>query len=126
MSTNLLTFRPAGIRVSAVPGHPAQDSSRRKSSSSANWWAPLFGVSPEPDYIDSEPKEVSRKNRNGEADPEQEQKSARPRFAPGGFTEEKARQLRLLTTETSSFHDAMYHSAIASRLASEFKSRPDL
>jgi len=28
--------------------------------------------------------------------------------------------------ETESFHDAMYHSAIASRLASDFNGRSDL
>ncbi|KAJ9146514.1 hypothetical protein P3X46_028769 [Hevea brasiliensis] len=54
-----------------------------------------------------------------------EPKSARSRFAPGCFTEEKAKQLRMLTTDMSSFHDAMYHSVIASRLASDFKNRSD-
>ncbi|VAH15117.1 unnamed protein product [Triticum turgidum subsp. durum] len=34
-----------------------------------------------------------------------------------GLTEEKARQLRARMSEMESFHDAMYHSAIASRLA---------
>jgi hypothetical protein len=34
------------------------------------------------------------------------------------LTQEKARQLRMRMMETQSFHDAMYHSAIASRLAS--------
>ena len=33
------------------------------------------------------------------------------------LTEEKARQLRARMAQTESFHDAMYHSAIASRLA---------
>ena len=42
------------------------------------------------------------------------------RFSPGCFTEEKAKQLRMMTKDTS-FHDVMYHSAIASRLASDFK-----
>jgi hypothetical protein len=46
---------------------------------------------------------------------EEEEKAARP-FA-GGLTEEKARQLRARMAEMDSFHDAMYHSAIASRLA---------
>jgi hypothetical protein len=36
----------------------------------------------------------------------------------GLLTGEKARQLRVRMIETQSFHDAMYHSAIASRLAS--------
>jgi hypothetical protein len=34
------------------------------------------------------------------------------------LTEEKARLLLVRMIETQSFHDAMYHSAIASRLAS--------
>jgi hypothetical protein len=34
------------------------------------------------------------------------------------LTEEKARQLRMRMMETETFHDAMYHSAITSRLAS--------
>ncbi|KAI3512652.1 hypothetical protein L1887_19970 [Cichorium endivia] len=37
----------------------------------------------------------------------------------GCFTEEKAKQLRMKTVETVNFHDMMYHSAIASRLASD-------
>jgi hypothetical protein len=36
----------------------------------------------------------------------------------GLLTGEKARQLRVRMMETQTFHDAMYHSAIASRLAS--------
>jgi hypothetical protein len=35
----------------------------------------------------------------------------------GELTEEKALQLRARMAEMESFHDAMYHSAIASRLA---------
>ncbi|KAI4331216.1 hypothetical protein MLD38_029422 [Melastoma candidum] len=37
----------------------------------------------------------------------------------GRFTEEKARELRLKTADCYTFHGAMYHSAIASRLASD-------
>nr|GEX43528.1 hypothetical protein [Tanacetum cinerariifolium] len=37
------------------------------------------------------------------------------------FTEEKAKQLRMKTVEMSNFHDVMYHSAIASRLASDIE-----
>uniref|UniRef100_A0A452Y4M3 Uncharacterized protein n=1 Tax=Aegilops tauschii subsp. strangulata TaxID=200361 RepID=A0A452Y4M3_AEGTS len=51
------------------------------------WWAPLVGWSGKADYIEP--------------------------AAPA----EKARQLRARMSETESFHDAMYHSAIASRLA---------
>uniref|UniRef100_A0A453EAW0 Uncharacterized protein n=1 Tax=Aegilops tauschii subsp. strangulata TaxID=200361 RepID=A0A453EAW0_AEGTS len=54
----------------------------------AKWWAPLLGWSGQPDYIEPQP------------------------------AAEPARQLRLRMMETESFHDVMYHSAIASRLAS--------
>ncbi|MBA0875873.1 hypothetical protein Goshw_026576 [Gossypium schwendimanii] len=142
MATNLLTFRPAGIYASAIPGHTKQDPNRRKSNpspSSTNWWGPLFGMSSEPDYFDSdnktdfkEKREVEpgktdfKEKREVEPGTDTAQKSIRSKFSPGSFTEEKARQLRMMTTNTSSFHDAMYHSAIASRLASDFKDRSDL
>jgi hypothetical protein len=70
----------------------------------AKWWAPLLGWSGQPDYIDAQPAEA-----------EQHARGAR-RF--GVLTEDKARQLRMRMMETENFHDAMYHSAIASRLAS--------
>ncbi|WCJ29703.1 hypothetical protein M5689_011320 [Euphorbia peplus] len=109
MATNLLPLNPVSIR--AGPQKP--DPNRRKTTSS--WWSPVFGWSTEPDYIGPVKKE------NGsESDP----KEARSRFVPGGFTEEKAKQLRMMTSDTSSFHD-MYHSAIASRMASDFKGRSD-
>lgn len=41
----------------------------------------------------------------------------------GCFTAEKAKELRKKTIETSTFHDIMYHSAIASRLASDVSDR---
>ncbi|KAB1996463.1 hypothetical protein E1A91_D13G238900v1 [Gossypium mustelinum] len=129
MATNLLTFRPAGIYASAIPGHTKQDPNRRKSNpspSSTNWWGPLFGMSPEPDYFDSDNKTDFKEKREVEPGTDTAQKSIRSKFSPGSFTEEKARQLRMMTTNTSSFHDAMYHSAIASRLASDFKDRSDL
>ncbi|KAH7572355.1 hypothetical protein ACOSP7_015494 [Xanthoceras sorbifolium] len=113
MATNLLSFRSAGIQACASSGHRKPDSGRRKSVSS-NWWTPLFGWSSEPDYINSD---------HLESEPDPDAKSARScRFVPGCFTEEKAKQLRMMTKETS-FHEAMYHSAIASRLATDFKER---
>lgn len=120
MAANILTFRPAGVQVYATSsGHRNPDGKRRKNASS-NWWSPLFGWSSEADYIDSESKPEYRSELDLEA------KSSRSsRFAPGCFTEEKAKQLRLMTKDTASFHDAMYHSAIASRLASDFKIRSD-
>ena len=76
---------------------------------SGKWWAPLLGWSGQPDYIDAQPAAAA-----AEEAAAQHQRTAR-RF--GVLTEDKARQLRLRMMETESFHDAMYHSAIASRLA---------
>ncbi|GFY96995.1 hypothetical protein Acr_11g0013010 [Actinidia rufa] len=118
MATAFTTFRPA---LSAAAG-----SNRRKpdpiksssSSSSTNWWNPIFGWSSVPDYI-------TNKESEGEFSPvvEKESDRSRSRFAPGCFTEEKAKQLRKKTAETATFHDIMYHSAIASRLASDTTER---
>ncbi|GKC67694.1 hypothetical protein Tco_1100292 [Tanacetum coccineum] len=79
-------------------------------SATNKWWAPLFGGVPsDPDYITqpttTDTSSSSSNNNN--------------KFAPGCFTEEKAKQLRMKTVEMSNFHDVMYHSAIASRLASD-------
>ncbi|KAL7168308.1 hypothetical protein ACSBR2_038698 [Camellia fascicularis] len=126
MATTLGAFRPIGVRACTTGGHRKPDTHRRKSTSS-NWWTPLFGWSSEPDYIDSADStnaDPSAKSESKSAS-DLDQKSARSRFPPGCFTEEKARQLRLMTKETSSFHDVMYHSAIASRLASDFPNSSD-
>lgn len=119
MAATIIPIRAAGIQASPASGNRRPDPDRRRSSSSASWWTPLFGWSSEPDYIDSN-------NKASESDlAVTESKAARPRFA-GGFTAEKARQLRMMTVGTESFHDTMYHSAIASRLASDFKAGSDL
>ncbi|KAK2646054.1 hypothetical protein Ddye_021249 [Dipteronia dyeriana] len=122
MATNLLSFSPAGIQVYASSGHrKPSDSVRSMSSSSTNWWTPVFGWSSEPDYIDYDLLDKPE----SKSEPDPDARSARSsRFSPGCLTEEKAKQLRMMTKETS-FHDAMYHSAIASRLASDFKNRSD-
>ncbi|KAL1555000.1 hypothetical protein AAHA92_15490 [Salvia divinorum] len=97
-----MTYSMLPIRAVVVQLQPAG------ANKSPNWWAPLFGFSSEPDYI--KPAEVDRR-------------PAKTRFAPGSFTEEKARQFRKMTCDASSFHETMYHSAIASRLASDFSDR---
>ncbi|PON84118.1 hypothetical protein TorRG33x02_201280 [Trema orientale] len=117
MASNLLHFRPSVIGARAVPNSNS-DQARRKIAS-ANWWTPLFGWSSEPDYIDTGAGTDTNELRS-------ESKAPRSRFAPGCFTEEKAKRLRMLTKETESFHDVMYHSAIASRLASDFNKSSDL
>ncbi|WOL09003.1 hypothetical protein Cni_G17756 [Canna indica] len=86
-----------------------------------NWWTPLFGWSAEPDYIDGVAADRSAEETGGVD--EKSRRSAEPRrFA--AFTEEKARELRMRTMESEAFHDIMYHSAIASRLASDLPRRP--
>ena len=62
---------------------------------------------------------ASAKNVSGVSDLESETGRNRTRFSRGCFTEEKAKQLRKKMMESSAFHDVMYHSAIASRLASD-------
>lgn len=69
----------------------------------AKWWAPLLGWSGKADYLEA---------------PAPAQDEAPRRQFVGVMTEEKARELRARMAQTESFHDAMYHSAIASRLAS--------
>lgn len=111
------------LLCSASPrsNHPKNDPTRHRASSS-NWWTPLFGWSSDPDYIVQ-----GTDNRNplkGEpgqfhSDKEIGRPTARSKFGVGCFTEEKAKELRRKTMETSAFHDIMYHSAIASRLASD-------
>nr|BAJ92897.1 predicted protein [Hordeum vulgare subsp. vulgare] len=66
------------------------------------WWAPLVGWSGRADYMEA-------------AAPTPVVEEEGRTFV--GLTEEKARQLRARMSEMDSFHDAMYHSAIASRLA---------
>ncbi|GMH04491.1 hypothetical protein Nepgr_006331 [Nepenthes gracilis] len=129
MATNLLNFQAIGVRACATFG---QRNDRRRSSSS-NWWSSLFGWSSEPDYFDSNNNSNNGVGDNDDATVKsnarsevlRDLKSTRSRFAPGSFTEKKARQLRMMTTDSESFHDVMYHSAIASRLASDFSSRSD-
>lgn len=128
MATNLVPFTPAGICASASSSERRRpDPSRRSSSSSSSWWTPLFQWSSEPDYID--PAGSAKTEKAGQTGSAQEpnHKLAGARFAPVCFTEEKAKLLRMMTAETASFHDAMYHSSIASRMASDFGlERPQL
>ncbi|OIT33024.1 PREDICTED: uncharacterized protein LOC109206546 [Nicotiana attenuata] len=100
------------------------------SSSSASWWTPLFGWSSEPDYIGNTGSNISsnaiktgpsKEVSAQKADPETGR--CRSKFRPGCFTEDKAKELRRMTTQSSNFHDVMYHSAIASRLASDVSGR---
>lgn len=109
-SSTLLSFRsPLSVRAQATSN--GRSDNRATVARSPNWWAPLFGMSAQPDYIDA--SVVSQ------IDPASDLLVEKPRF--GAFTEEKAKVLRKKMLETETYHDAMYHSAIASRLASDVK-----
>lgn len=113
MAANMLPIRPICVKACAGHGHRGSDANGRKTSS--NWWSPLFGWSAQPDYMESDDKQ---------SETDRPQKPlVKPRFPPGSFTEDKAKQLRMMINETSTFHDNMYHSAIASRLASDFSNK---
>ncbi|KAF4399714.1 hypothetical protein G4B88_022797 [Cannabis sativa] len=115
-TTSLTSFRPAPIQASSSR---KPDPNRRKPGS-VNWWTPLFGYHSDPEYIGT-----STGEQNAVSDPETESDRPRSKFSLGCFTEEKAKQLRRKTLENSTFHDVMYHSAIASRLAFDSKNRPE-
>ncbi|XP_054822443.1 uncharacterized protein LOC129320828 [Prosopis cineraria] len=121
MASTLTPVCPVVIQASASSGHRRPDQDRRKGSSSS-WWTPIFGWSSEPDYIDSNNNKTADRQERSESAVDSKSKPGKPRFA-GCFTEDKARQLRLMTMET--FPDTMYRSAIASRLASDFKTPSD-
>ncbi|KAK4359460.1 hypothetical protein RND71_021689 [Anisodus tanguticus] len=96
------------------------------SSSSARWWIPLFGWSSEADYIVDSRSTISKTGPSKEvsgqiSDPEAGR--VRYKLQPGCFTDDKAKELRKMTIESYNFHDKMYHSAIASRLASDVSGR---
>ncbi|TVU17253.1 hypothetical protein EJB05_33318, partial [Eragrostis curvula] len=101
--------RPAAATASVRPRSGAGPSSVAVRAAAATeraggkWWAPLLGWSGKADYIEAPA-------------PAQDDAAARRQFV-GGLTEEKARELRARMAATECFHDAMYHSAIASRLA---------
>nr|XP_008377608.1 uncharacterized protein LOC103440693 [Malus domestica] len=117
MATPLTSFRPVSIRPNASASQ--RSGPNRRKTASANWWTPLFGWSSDPaEYINADPGQ-NASNKDPGSDPTR----AGSRFALGCFTEEKAKQLRKKTLETSAFHDFMYHSAIASRLASDLSDK---
>ncbi|KAF0920403.1 hypothetical protein E2562_034856 [Oryza meyeriana var. granulata] len=106
--------RPCAASASAVGG--ARFRADGSGGGGAKWWAPLLGWSGQPDYIDAQPAAGEEERPTAAANPALQQRGGGRRF--GVLTEEKARQLRARMMETESFHDCMYHSAIASRLAS--------
>lgn len=117
MATSLSTcFQPITIISSSSTNRLSQI--KPPAAASGKWWTPIFNLSPDPDYINN-PETETNKSVTEILDLE----NSRSRFAPGCFTEEKAKQLRMKTVESANFHDIMYHSAIASRLASDVSGR---
>ncbi|XP_057772733.1 uncharacterized protein LOC130992201 [Salvia miltiorrhiza] len=110
MAATLSSFRIPTVASAALP-HPQKPDPNRKSN---NWWAPILGWSAEPDYIT---------NRSADSAAESCPASTDKSLFRGCFTEQKAKELRKKTIETTTFHDIMYHSAIASRLASDLSGR---
>ncbi|XP_039166482.1 uncharacterized protein LOC104436640 [Eucalyptus grandis] len=119
MATGLLPSGTLAVKAAAS-----------SSSNNNKWLAPIFGFSSDPGYIDSAGGSSGKVAYPRKADLEGSGSSlsaaGRSRPDPIRFTEEKARLLRLMTSDAASRHDAMYHSAIASRLASDFGNRTDL
>ncbi|XP_051135929.1 uncharacterized protein LOC127254720 [Andrographis paniculata] len=112
----------AAFSAFPTPIVPAAASRSRKSPPAAqrsSWWAPVFGWSSEPDYVNG--------NARIEPDLDYQEESGRvvggKKQYRGCLTEEKAKELRRKTIQTYNFHDVMYHSAIASRLASDLSGR---
>ncbi|KAJ6427291.1 hypothetical protein OIU84_022815 [Salix udensis] len=119
---------PAPVRASS--GSSRTPDPYGKKSGSSTWWSPLFGWSSSPDYLNGNSSTGSASDdmpdkESGLSGSDQEPGRPRSRFALGSFTEEKAKQLRRKTLEGSTFHDMMYHSAIASRLASDGSGLPE-
>ncbi|CAL4902698.1 unnamed protein product [Urochloa decumbens] len=107
--------RPAGGAAAARPRAAAAGAGLVRAAAvgaaaeaGGKWWAPLLGWSGKADYLEAPAPVVVAAQQDGAA--------SRRQFV-GGLTEEKARELRARMAQTESFHDAMYHSAIASRLA---------
>uniref|UniRef100_A0A0E0KZ46 Uncharacterized protein n=1 Tax=Oryza punctata TaxID=4537 RepID=A0A0E0KZ46_ORYPU len=105
----MATSSASTVSFSARPVRPcgAAGRARAVAGESGKWWAPLLGWSGKADYIEAPAPAAAVDGEEG----------GRRRPFVGGLTEEKARELRARMVETESFHDAMYHSAIASRLA---------
>ncbi|KAL8522335.1 hypothetical protein ACS0TY_012472 [Phlomoides rotata] len=101
MAVTFPSFRTPISSSAALPNPPKPKSN--------TWWTPIFGWSSGPDYIT---------NQISKSPPVK-------RIFRGCLTEEKAKELRKKMAETTTFHDIMYHSAIASRLATDFSGRND-
>ncbi|KAG0484587.1 hypothetical protein HPP92_008666 [Vanilla planifolia] len=118
-SSLTITFRPPMIRASSGSGRERKRRTIGAGGGGGAWFAPLFGWGSDTDYIDC--GEATSLDMAAAAGADHADQRPKCRFT--GFTEEKARELRMRMMETESFHDAMYHSAIAARLASNVRRR---
>ncbi|XVE52155.1 hypothetical protein DITRI_Ditri02bG0099800 [Diplodiscus trichospermus] len=123
MATTLACSLSTPIRASS--GSLKKPDPSRKKPASSSWWTPLFGWSSNPDYLNDSNVGHPSENKPEVSDSESDPGRSRSRYALGCFTEEKAKQLRRNTMENASFHDIMYHSTIASRLASDVSGWPE-
>ncbi|KAE8699386.1 hypothetical protein F3Y22_tig00110579pilonHSYRG00048 [Hibiscus syriacus] len=123
MATTLAFSLSTPIRASSG-SLQRPDPSRRKPVSSSSWWAPLFGLSSNPDYLNDRNTGLTSEGKSDIPDPDSDPSRSRVGCTTGCFTEGKAKQLRRKTMENAAFHDMMYHSAIASRLASDTSGWP--
>ncbi|MQL76018.1 hypothetical protein Taro_008400 [Colocasia esculenta] len=119
-STPVLSFRPAGVQACAAAGD-RRSARKVASAGGGNWWTPLFGWPAEPDYIEGADGGGAGEGKAAAADGDAAARIGKARSV--AFTDDKARRLRMMTAETSNFHDVMYHSSIAARLASDFSTR---
>ncbi|XP_060171227.1 uncharacterized protein LOC132602366 [Lycium barbarum] len=121
MATPFTCFCSAPLPSSSNRVNPNSTRQKPTSGSSSSWWTPLFGWSSDPDYIET--GQPSKEDTVSGQKSDQETGRFRSKFQPGCFTEDKAKELRKMTIESYNFHDKMYHSAIASRLASDVSGR---
>nr|ABK22536.1 unknown [Picea sitchensis] len=97
-----------------------------------SWWLHLFGWSQtdEERWADGGIKESKTTAMDKRSDDDEKEMGEAPakrsKFVRGLLTAEKAKLLRKNLRDTSMFHDIMYHSAIASRLASSDNEVMDL
>ena len=90
------------------------------------WWTPLFDIISEPEpsiFSDSasslssmEAEAVAETRNDANPSPNLDPNPIAARRSGVGFTAEKAQILRKELRATETFHDIMYHSALASRL----------
>ncbi|OMP00160.1 hypothetical protein COLO4_12873 [Corchorus olitorius] len=125
MATTLACSLSTPIRASSGSLKKPDPSRRKPASTSSSWWSPLFGWSSNPEYLNDSNAGDQSDRKSDIAESESDPGRSRSRYTLGCFTEEKAKQLRRKTMENAAFHDIMYHSAIASRLASDFPGWPE-